>query len=50
MFCVYTEVMARGDIQLLLNKTTPHFQILHMSKVDQFLLLIHEVPPLEHFE
>ena len=34
MFCVYTEVMAQ-DVQLLLNKTTPHFQLLPMSKVDQ---------------
>ena len=32
-------------IQLLLNKTTPHFQLLPMSKVDQSLLCIHEVPP-----
>ena len=30
-------------IQLLLNKTTPHFQLLPMSKVDQSLLRIHEV-------
>ena len=31
-----TEVMAqRKMIQLLLNKTTPHFQLLPMSKVDQ---------------
>ena len=34
-------------IQLLLNKTTPHFQLLPMSKVDQSQLLIHEVPPLQ---
>ena len=33
MFCVYTEVMAQDDT-LLLNKTTPHFQLLPMSKVD----------------
>ena len=32
MFCVYTEVMAQ-NIQLLLNKNTPHFQLLPMSKV-----------------
>ena len=33
MFYVYTEVMAQ-DNELLLNKTTPHFQLLPMSKVD----------------
>ena len=32
MFCVYTEIMAQ-DNKLLLNKTTPHFQLLPMSKV-----------------
>ena len=32
MFCVYTEVMAQDDT--VLNKTTPHFQLLPMSKVD----------------
>ena len=34
MFGVYTEVMAQDD-KLLLNKTTPHYQLLPMSKVDQ---------------
>ena len=34
-------------IQLLMNKTTPHFKLLPMSKVDQSLLRIHEVPPLQ---
>ena len=34
-------------IQLLFNKTTPHFQLLPMSKVDQSYLCIHEVPPLQ---
>ena len=34
-------------IQVLLNKTTPHFQLLPMSKVDQSKLRIHEVPPLQ---
>ena len=34
-------------IQLLLNKTTPHFQLTPMSKVDQSYLRIHEVPPLQ---
>ena len=29
-----TEVMTQDD-QILLNKTTPHFQLLPMSKVDQ---------------
>ena len=41
MFCIYTEVM-----ELLLNKTTPHFQLLLMSKVDKSQLRIHKVPPL----
>ena len=34
MFCVYNEVLAQDDI-VTLNKTTPHFQLLPMSKVDQ---------------
>ena len=34
-------------IQLLLNKTTPHFQLLPMSKVDQSSSNIHEAPPLQ---
>ena len=34
-------------IRLLLNKNTPDFQLLPMSKVDQFQLHIHEVPPLQ---
>ena len=34
MFSVYTEVMAQ-DTKLLLNKTSPHFQLLPMPKVDQ---------------
>ena len=34
-------------IQLLLNKTTPHFQLLPMPKVDQSLLRVHEAPPLQ---
>ena len=34
MFFVDTEVMAQDD-KLLLNKTTSHFQLLPMSKVDQ---------------
>ena len=33
MFCVYTEIMAQDD-KLLLNKTTPHFQLLPIPKVD----------------
>ena len=33
-------------IQLLLNKTTPPFQRLPMSKVDLSYLRIHEAPPL----
>ena len=43
MFCV-----SRKMIKLLLNKNTPHFQILPMSKVDQSYLRIHEVPPLQY--
>ena len=35
-------------IQLLLNKTTPHFQLLPMSKVDQSQLRICEVSPLQY--
>ena len=38
----------RKMIQLLLNKTTPHFQILTLTKVDQSLLRILEVPPLQY--
>ena len=34
-------------IQLPSNKTTPYFQRLPMSKVDQSYLHIHEVPPLQ---
>ena len=34
-------------IQLLLNQTTPHFQLSPMSKVDQSQLRIHEAPPLQ---
>ena len=34
MFCVYTEVMAQDD-KLLLNETTPLFQLLPITKVDQ---------------
>ena len=34
-------------IQLLLNKTTPPFQLLPMPKVDQSELRIHEAPPLQ---
>ena len=34
MFCFYTEVMVQDD-KLLLNKTTPHFQLLPVSKADQ---------------
>ena len=33
MFCVYTEVMAQDDT-VTLNKTTPHFQLVPISKVD----------------
>ena len=34
-------------IQLLFNKTTPNFQLLPISKVDQSLLRIREAPPLQ---
>ena len=34
-------------IQLLSNTTTPHFQLLPLSKVDRSLLRIQEVPPLQ---
>ena len=36
MFCVYTEIMAQDDT-VTLNKTTSHFQLLPMSKVDRSL-------------
>ena len=43
--------MAQDDtvtfMDILLNKTTPHFQLLPMLKVDRSLLRIHEVPPLQ---
>ena len=35
MFYVYTEIMAQDDTVTFLNKTTPHFQLLPMCKVDQ---------------
>ena len=34
-------------LQLRLNKTARHIQLLPMSKVDQSQLRIHEVPPLQ---
>ena len=34
MFCVVTEVWLK-IIQFILNKTSSHFQLLPMSKVDQ---------------
>ena len=37
-----TEVVAQ-----VLNKTTLHFQLLPMPKVDQSLLRMHEAPPLQ---
>ena len=39
--CVFSEVLWRKVIQLLSNKTIPHFKLLPMSKVDQSLLPIH---------
>ena len=35
MFCVLTEVLWHKMVQFFSNKTTPHFQLLPMSKVDQ---------------
>ena len=35
MLCVFTEVLWHKMIQLLSIKTTPNFQLLPMSKVDQ---------------
>ena len=35
MLCDFTELVWRNTIQLLSNKTTPHFQLLPMSKVHQ---------------
>ena len=34
VLCVYTEVMAQ-DNTVTFDKTTPHFQLLPMSEVDQ---------------
>ena len=34
MLCVYTEIMAQDDT-VFINKNTPHFQLLPMSKVDK---------------
>ena len=34
-------------IQIRSIKITTHFQLLPMSKVDQYYLRIHEVPPLQ---
>ena len=34
MFCVYTEVKAQAD-SVFFNETTPHSQLLPLSKVDQ---------------
>ena len=39
---------SRKMIQLLLNKTTPNFHLSPMSKADQSLLSIYEVPPLQY--
>ena len=36
--------MAQDDT-VISNKTTPKFQLLPMSRLDQSLLRIHEVPP-----
>ena len=47
MFRVFTKVLWRKMIQLLSNKAMLHFQLLPLSKVDQSLLRIHEVPPLQ---
>ena len=41
-----TEVMAQDDT-VTLNKNTPHFQLLPMSRVDQSSLRIHEAPLLQ---
>ena len=35
MFCVSTEVFLCKLIKFHTNKITSHFQLLHMSKVDQ---------------
>ena len=34
MFCVFTEVLWLKMIQLLSNKTTSHFKLLPVSKID----------------
>ena len=39
-----TEVMAQ---EYTVTFTTPHFQLLPMSKIDESKLRIHEAPPLQ---
>ena len=41
VFCVYTEAMAQHHT-VTLNKTTPHLQLLPVSKVDQTYNIYHE--------
>ena len=35
MFCVFTGILWHKMIHLHSNKTTPHFQLLPMSRVDK---------------
>ena len=46
VFSVFTEVLWCKMIQLLSNKTMPHFQLLPMAEEDQSYLRIRGVPPL----
>ena len=42
LLCIFETI-----IQLFFDKTTPHFQLLPMSKIHQTKLRIHEAPPLQ---
>ena len=44
MICVFTKVMAQDNTVYTFNKTTPHFQLLPMSKIDQSLTVTKKVP------
>ena len=47
MTCVASNLRQWRNMIVTFNKTTPNFQLLPMCKVDQSLLRIHEVPPLQ---
>ena len=48
LFCLrFKDYIMAKVILLLLNKTTPHFQVFPMPKVDQSLLRMHEASPIQ---